>query len=226
VKFARAIVSEIIGIDGVPGKKTSSRIDPLGIRLGPVLYETPDHAWTLDEEKARRKGKTPVKLGKDGKPSEANHGNVTPTITDGGFTIRHAVQTTVLSLPSLRRLRFPAGGKRSPALDQAGQAALAVLGVLAVTLAVETDYDLRSRCFLVPEAPLRWELIGKPGTPARQFTVSAEEARQALNVAVNRAIEAGLPYHAEEVVLRPSDELVELVRRSYEMASAGQEGDA
>src|SRR6202012_1496254 len=31
-KFARALVSEITGFDAVPGKKTSSRIDPLGIK--------------------------------------------------------------------------------------------------------------------------------------------------------------------------------------------------
>jgi len=33
VKFSRAIVSEIIGVNAVPAVKTSSRIDPLNIRV-------------------------------------------------------------------------------------------------------------------------------------------------------------------------------------------------
>ena len=84
VKFARAIVSEIIGVNAVGGKKTSSRIDPLNIRVNAgVLYQGKDGGWTLDEkDAAKEKGKS-IKLGKDGKPSEANHGNVTPSISDG-----------------------------------------------------------------------------------------------------------------------------------------------
>ena len=47
-KFARAMVSEIIGINAQPGMKTSSRIDPLGIMLqaGP-LYQARGGGWTL-----------------------------------------------------------------------------------------------------------------------------------------------------------------------------------
>ena len=84
-----------------------------------------------DAGKAADKDKKgPVKLGKDGKPSEANHGNVTPTIADrGGVTISKAVQTTVLSLPGLRRLRFPLNGKSSPKTDDAARTALAALGL-------------------------------------------------------------------------------------------------
>src|ERR1700722_17678113 len=50
VKFARAIVSEIIGINVVGGVKTSSRIDPLNIRVNSgTLYESKEGGWTLDE---------------------------------------------------------------------------------------------------------------------------------------------------------------------------------
>ena len=107
VKFARALVSEIVGISAIVGTRTSSRIDPAQVLLqaGP-LYQRAEHgslSWTLDPEKARRDKKGPMKLGKDGRPSEANHGNVTPTIADGGLTMARALQTTVLSLPALRR---------------------------------------------------------------------------------------------------------------------------
>jgi CRISPR-associated protein Csb1 len=221
VKFARAIVSEIVGVNGIQGKKTSSRIDPLNIRLnaGP-LYKAADQSWTLEEAKAVQEKKKPVKLGKDGKPSEANHGNVTPSIADGGFTIAYALQTTVLSLPALRRLKFPLTGKPNPESDRAARTVLAALGLLAATLAIESDYDLRSRCFLVPEEPLRWELIGKPGARPRFFTVSAEQARKVFAEAVAKAAAQRLPWRKEELILRPAPELVTLVRKSHELAAA------
>src|SRR5208282_2180180 len=102
VKFARAVVSEIIGVNAVPGVKTSSRIDPLNIRVNSGILYKAKEGWTLDEKQAVKEKGKPVKLGKDGKPSEANHGNVTPSISEGGFTIDYAEQTTVLSLPALR----------------------------------------------------------------------------------------------------------------------------
>ncbi len=52
----------------------------------------------------------------EGKPSEINHGNVTPDLVraertkeplPGGVTMAYAFQTAVLSLPAVRRLRFP-----------------------------------------------------------------------------------------------------------------------
>ncbi len=115
MKFARAVVSEIIGVNAIGGVKTSSRIDPLNIRVNSgVLFKAKDGGWTLDEKDAAKDKNKAVKLGKDGKPSEANHGNVTPTISEGGYTIDYAEQTTVLSLPALRRLRFPAkAGEKS-----------------------------------------------------------------------------------------------------------------
>jgi len=59
VKFERAIVSEIVGINASSGVRGSSRLDPLAIRLdaGP-LYEAEDGVgWTLDLAKARNEKK-------------------------------------------------------------------------------------------------------------------------------------------------------------------------
>jgi len=52
VKFARAIVSEIIGVNAVAGCKTSSRIDPLNIRVksGTLFVAKDGSGWTLDEK--------------------------------------------------------------------------------------------------------------------------------------------------------------------------------
>jgi CRISPR-associated protein Csb1 len=80
-KFERALVSEVIGIGAEFGLKTQSRIDPLiTTTKGIVLYNKRGGGWTLDEAEAQVDEKTgkSVKLGKDGKASEANLGNVTP----------------------------------------------------------------------------------------------------------------------------------------------------
>lgn len=221
-KFQRAMVSEIVGYHAEPGVKTSSRIDPAQIMLdaGPLYSrktktdDAPD--WTLDSKLGGKK------LGKDGKgkPSEANHGNVTPGITDGGFTISKARQTTVLSLAVLRRLRFPldGGAESDPEVDLAARTALAALGLAAATLA-RGDGDLRSRCQLFPEQEPAWDLLDRPGEEPTRYALADEQALALLNEAVDAAKAAGLPWEGE-IELRPSDELVELVRLSQEIASA------
>jgi CRISPR-associated protein Csb1 len=224
-KFARAVVSEIVGIDVAPGRRTSSRIDPAQILLqaGPLYQAASGDAgigWTLDGEKARKdsKGKAQT-LGKTGRPSEANHGNVTPTIADGGVTLRKALQTTVLSLPTLRRLRFPQDGRYEPAADRAARTALAALALCAAALTREQGCDLRSRCLLVASSPVEWELLDRPGEPPARFTLPAADAIALYRGALDEARAAGLPFHEEELVLQPSDELVALVRKSQELAT-------
>jgi len=82
-KFQRALVSEIIGFHAHGGVKTSSRIDPAQIMLGAgPVYERAEKndnmpSWTLDAALASKDKNQPKKLGKDGKPSEANHSSVT-----------------------------------------------------------------------------------------------------------------------------------------------------
>jgi len=247
VKFARAVVSEIIGVNAVGGVTTGSRIDPLNIRVNSgTLYEAEGGGWTLDEKAAakgkdgKEKGKS-IKLGKDGKPSEANHGNVTPDfvyardanknilrdenghpIHKGGFTIDYAEQTTVLSLPALRRLRFPAkpGDKSSPEGDIAARTYLAALGLLGATLAAEAGYDLRSRCILRAKDAVTWNLLGKPGDADTTFTLDKAAAVKLYTDALAAVQKARLPIHLEEVVLKPSADLVTLVKKSMEIAAA------
>jgi CRISPR-associated protein Csb1 len=222
-KFARALVSEIIGLHAEYGVKTSSRIDPAQIvrEAGPLYQAKNDGGirWTLDETEAARDGKGPIKLGKDGRPSEGNHGNVTPGITAGGVTIRRAVQTTVLSLPGLRRLRFPLNGSSDPTADNAARTALAALGLCAAALGREQGCDLRSRCHLHPTGPIVWELLDKPGEAPKGFSLSAEEAIEIYKAAVSEAKRTGLPWMDEELILNPSPQLVALIRRSQELAA-------
>ena len=221
-KFQRALVSEIVGFGAVPGVKTSSRIDPAQIMRGAaVLYrresgrdDAPD--WSLDEGSAKLgSGRNPT-----GRPSEANHGNVTPSISDGGFTLSKARQTTTLSLAVLRRLRFPLNGTADSdaGIDLAGRAVLAALGLAAGTVA-RCDVDLRSRCHLFADTEPTWELLERPGKPASQFALDLDAAFKLLSEAIAKAREAGLPWRGV-IELTPSPDLVELVRRSQDLASA------
>lgn len=221
-KFQRAIVSEIVGLHAVRGKKTSSRIDPAQIMLnaGP-LFRTADGSWTLDEAAALRDKKGPVKLGKDGKPSEANHGNIPPQISDGGFTVSKARQTTVVSLAALRRLRFPLNGASTSEtdVDKAARTALAALALCAASLAQANGTDLRSRCQLHPLTPASWEILDVPPAPTKTFTLPADAAVALFNNAVDAARKAGLPWADQELVLTPSANLLALLLKSQQLAA-------
>jgi len=220
-KFARAIASEIIGTHVIVGVKTSSRNDPAQIQkeAGP-LYEAANGGWTLNPKEAKMDGKNPKKLGKDGKPSEVVHGNITPSISDGGVTVREIKQITVVSLPALRRLSFPLDGSISPEVDLKARVVLATLALCGATLAADQGCDLRSRCFLRPVDTPVWEILGSVKEEPKRFILTSEDAMALYKEAVSAAKAVGLPFNEEELVLKPAPQLVELVRRSQELASS------
>lgn len=224
-KFQRALVSEMIGLDAQQGVKTGSRIDPAQIMAeSGTVYDrekktenTPD--WTLDSHLSSKDKENPKKLGKNGKPSEANHGNIPPTITNGGFTISRALQTTVLSLTALRRLRFPTDNQADSnvKVDQAARVALAAIGLTAATLAREEGADLRSRCQLFPTQKFVWELLDTPGESPKLFDLTGKASIELMKKSVEEAIAAKLPWHGN-IVLKPAPELIQLVAKSQELA--------
>ncbi|MBE7538084.1 MAG: type I-U CRISPR-associated protein Cas7 [Bryobacterales bacterium] len=227
VKFARALVSELVAHTVQLGKKTSSRIDPAEIRKDSALiYAAPNGGWTLEEKEALKEKGKPVLLGKDGKPSEANHGNVVPSIADGGVIFETAEQTVVLSLTALRRLCFPleAGKASDAATDDKARTLLAALGLCAAVLAAEQNSDLRSRCQLhATESPV-WEILtpGQPSKPdksAKLYTLNRQQALDLFKVALKEATNAKLPWHEEEIFLQASAQLVELIRRSQALSA-------
>lgn len=245
-KYERAITSEIVAFDIETGVRTASRIDPSGIeRRAGRLYEAPDGTWTLDEsEAARDTANKPKLLGakggneagakggnEAGRPSQANLGNVTPSIDskNGGITAREIVGTTVLSFIQLRRLRFPArpdgsafGSQRAEA-ESAARTALAALGLAAAALAYEQGFDLRSRCVLVAEGPVAFELAGRDGTVI-PFDMSSADALKLVAESNDRAAASGLPWRTGELLLRPAERLVTLIKRSQEIAVSGEPG--
>jgi CRISPR-associated protein Csb1 len=230
-KFQRCVVSEIVGFDIQGGVRSSSRIDPLKIeRIDAELYETTKGSpwtWTLDQAKAAHDKDKPRLLRKKGKPSEANHGNVTPSLgsergpNHGGVTLAYAQQTVVLSLPALRRLRFPDDdGAPSPARDVAARTALAALAIAGAQLSIEQGCDLRSRCLLVPDgiAGGHWEIIGRDG---RLEAVDVAAPSTLLEEAASAAFAAGLPqWRRLPLRLDPNSELVELIRLSREKSNS------
>jgi CRISPR-associated protein Csb1 len=229
-KFQRCIVSEIAGIGVVGGAKVSSRVDPFNISASLVLYNAADATlseWTLNPDEAQkdRRG-NPVLFdrgrgeGKAGSPAKANLGNITPSVEaeGGGITMAYAQQTVVISLPALRRLRFPVAGTMAADRDLAARAVLAALGLCGATLSIEAGCDLRSRCLLVPEPGQGgWEVVLGDGTTV-PFALDAGAACGLLNAAVAEARAAGLPWRTEPLRLTPSPGLAALVRRSREMA--------
>lgn len=269
-KFARALVSEIVGIDAAYGVLTGSRLDPIQIKTnaGPLyLKDVESHGgveWTLDPNQALKDKKTKqpilftrsgVATGNPGDPAKANHSNIPPTfrkytkgaegldpltgqsarqgsIAAGGVTISHAEHTAVLSLPQLRRLRFPLNDeldndtKKQAEIDNAARTVLAALALVGLTLSVERGCDLRSRCLLFPEGPLAFELLETPGQPT-PIALDSDSAIAIFNQAVTAARDLGLPWETTPITLTPSPELIALVKRSQELAAVGadeQEG--
>lgn len=222
-KFARALVSEIVGIGAIGGSKTASRIDPTGIvtKAGEVLEakETAQR-WTLDPKDARldSKGK-PVKVG-DGRVSEVNHSNIPPTIDElaGGVTVDRVEHSVVLSLAGLRKLHF---GKA----DIQARAVLGALGLLAVIASEARGHDLRSRCLLIPRKghSLKLEVVDGVGetTPIDLDLKGAI----ALFTAAVEALPPELKFDKQPGVpiatLTPSEKLASLITRSRELAAAG-----
>ncbi len=202
--------------------KATSRNEPT------LQYQLADESWKDASELTSQ-------LPDAGRPSVANHGNVTPSIKDpktkdlqhGGVTLDKALQTTVLSLPALRRLRFPLQGSKpsDPKVDYAARTALAALALCAATLTREQGCDLRSRCLLVPTSGYEWELLGPPSGQPQRFALSAAEAVELFRQAVKAAKGAGLPWMDEELTLTPSPELVALVKKSQDLSAATGGGD-
>jgi CRISPR-associated protein Csb1 len=177
-------------------------------------------------------------------PSVINHGNIPPdfgryqdnksgtpdpvsgrdsivkdSIAPGGVTIDHAEQTIVLSLPALRRLRFPVAGKTTVERDNAGRTVLVALALTAAALAAESGFDLRSRCLLWPTGPLTWELLKTPGQPTEKHMITSEEAIKLLNDAVTAAEKEGLKWHSEPIPLKPAPNMIALLKRSQEIGA-------
>jgi len=250
-KFARALVSEIVGFDAVAGVKTGGKLDPfnIGSKIEGRIYQhkDEDEKWTFDEtDAAKDKKGNSLAVGKKpeekGKPSAIGHGNIPPLVVEykdkkrdaeaepysGGVTISSALQTTVLSFPQLRRLRFPADdGVSSSGRNKAGRVVLAALALHAIALQKSDGYLLRSRSQLVPipDEPAKIEFIDENGkaTDLDPASLTADQTLKLLTSAVEAAGEAGLTWQTTAVQMEPSPKLLKLLELSH--AGRGDEDD-
>ncbi|MFO1288836.1 MAG: type I-U CRISPR-associated RAMP protein Csb1/Cas7u [Rubrivivax sp.] len=224
-KFARCLVSELVAVN-VPaeemvdrrsgeidvrtaGRRTGSRIDPLGV-LSKVHVFKSAQGWDLTKEAAG-------KAAKEVKPSEINHGNIAPTIQPLGITCAHVEHVFVLSFAALRRLRFGT----NPDKGRAGRATLAALGLLALVEQDARGYALRSRCDLVCDGAAPLELVHADGS-VEAVTIDRNTARGLYAESLAAASRAGFDFRPEPLRLTPQPKLVEIVRRSQELALSGE----
>ena len=223
-KFPRVLVSEVMGIDTpveeavanartgeteprTTGRRTGSRIDPLGILRSVELYKSAGGAWDTD----------PTNLGKGAqkkRPSEILHGNIAPSVTPLGVTCAYAEHRSVISLAGLRRLRFG-----SPERDRAGRALVAALGLVAIAEQDARGYALRSRCDLVCDGRAGPEIVHADGS-TQEFSLDRESAANLYRTAYAGAEAAGFQF--QSLTLVPQPKLVEIIRRSRELALAGR----
>lgn len=228
-KFQRAIVSEIVGFDAKVGNKVGSRIDPLQIEK---VFQTdrvfnnadPSEVWTDDVDHAEKDKGKPVYAtrgstsGEAGQPSKINHGNIVPSIDSlaGGVTISSALQTTVISFAALRRLKCKGFAREA---ETAMHTAVAALGVAAIAYLYEMDFDLRSRCLLLPTHPPKLELLGRDGSQSEGVNVNSAIAAQILVEAATHAAEVGIGWETEEIRLVPAPKLLKLIKRSRKLSA-------
>ena len=222
-KFQRAYVSEIVGFNAVTGNKVGSRIDPLQIdKVSPDdrVFNTKDELWTDDRTKAstNKKGEPEFasrgsKEGEAGQPSKINHGSIPPTIDTkaGGVTISKAIQTTVLSFAALRKLHFK---NHSREAASAARVAIAALGIAAIAYQREMDFDLRSRCLLIPTELPRIEMLDRAGASKENRNIDTSTASSLLVKAASKAKEVGIGWEEDEIKLVPAPKLIELINRS------------
>jgi CRISPR-associated protein Csb1 len=210
-KFERAYISEIMGVDTlVVEQRSGFRVDPLGASSKVMVAAVADGGFQVVEEKTKNALR----------PSEINHGNIVFDSSNGGIRCRFAEQTTVISFGALRKLRFPLDGKNNAKRDDAARTVLAAIGLCAGVLASERGTSLRSRCHLRPVAPRVWELLDRPGTESKTYEIDGEAAVALLKAAIEAAKAAGLTWMEEKLVLKPSSELVDLVRKSQDVMAA------
>lgn len=226
-KFPRALVSEIIAVNTpvdefVPekgngaielktaGRRTGSRIDPLGVLRRVEVWKAEDGSW--DAAKFAK--------AKQVRPSEINHGNIAPSVDALGITCDYAEHTAVLTFAGLRRLGFGGGDK-----DVAARAYIAALGLVALAEQDARGYALRSRCDLVCERRAPLEVV-RPDGSTTAVEITPESARRLYTDAYAATIKAGLALAKDPLRLTPQPKLVAIVRQSQEQALKGQGGEA
>jgi CRISPR-associated protein Csb1 len=98
------------------------------------------------------------------------------------------------------------------------------LGIFALTEQDQRGYALRSRCDLVCDGSAPLERVQADGQPTA-VQIDRESARALYIAAFKQAQQAGFQFPDAPLRLTPQDKLVEIVRKSQELALRGEGGD-
>ena len=71
---------------------------------------------------------------------------------------------------------------------------------------------------------MEWDLLDVPGQSSKRYTLDKAAAIKLFDDAVKTAKSAKLPWNTDPIVLTPSKQLVELVRKSQELSVSETEG--
>jgi CRISPR-associated protein Csb1 len=177
VRIGRSLTTSLIGLDPIEQAQSAARRDPLNLgeasglpRGAKRLSEQglssipPQQQIPYDAERVER-----ARRGDD----------KTPDGFRGGVSITEARYLGFLSFAALRRLGFA----RYDATE--ARVLLAALGLYALTLRADAGWDLRSRCALVAQDDMRFDLVGARGR-RESFSLSTDEARKLFEDAAAR----------------------------------------
>jgi len=196
-------------LDAEIGRRTKSRICPVGIR-STEIYKGATEPYTFDADKAEKDSRgNPLKL----EVTKVGHSNIPPTIESGGVTAREIIQTAVISLTQLRQLQF--GDQEA---SNSARTVLAALGLYALVSQIQTGYALRSRCQLQLAAYPHFQLLGSMPDEIKQFSLTLEDAKALLTDALGK-LPKQLAWETTPTVLQPSDRLLTLIARSAAAAA-------
>ena len=123
----------------------------------------------------------------------------------------------MISFASLRRLRFKGFDRKS---ETAARSVIAALGVAAIAYQYETDFDLRSRCLLLPTHSPCIELLKRDGSHSEVVDIDRNIAAKILSDATMHAEKLGIGWETDEIRLVPAPKLIELIQRSQKVSVA------
>ena len=221
-KFARVMVSEIMGVDTpvnvstnkdtgeivkveASGKRAGIRIDPLGVSKRTEVFRKGRSGSDWDTVSGGGRSAA--------KPSEILHGNIPSPMQSLGVTCAYLEHRAVITLAGIRKLCF--GGNDR---DAVGRAVVASLGLVALAEQDARGYALRSRCDLVCESAAPLELVHADGS-ADVVELDRAKSRELYEEAYGKAEKIGFIF--ESLTLTPQEKLVEIIQDSRRRALEG-----
>ena len=212
-RFPRVYTSEMVGWRAEPGSRAAGRFDLYVSGGRKVLGGNDD--WEPGDGK---KGTELSKLG---------HGSIPPSIfvkdkttradklVPGGVHVQRITRAGSLGFAGLARVRL---GRLDEAGQRAARAALAALALLGDRLAFgRPAVFLRSGADLVlVDETLSWVSRGSE----EPLDLPVDRARELFGLAVERAAEAGAPWEAVTVELRPRANLQQVLEEAYYVSLA------